>query len=193
MSRSLGPPRDRQEQPRVVDRCAPAARSGGWCRTAWAGSRAGSARSSASDRRRPTRTPGMRTDPPMSRALGERHAAGRNSRARAAGGATGRALGVPRVARDPHRRAVREAGVGELGRGGLADHDRAGAEQPSTMSAESVGHVVLEGVGAQRRALARGRRQVLDRDRHAVQRRRASSPRATAARPPRASSIASSG
>ena len=102
-------------------------------------------------------------------ALGERHAARRDRGAAAARRAAGRAVEVVRVAGDAPQRAVGLQRVGELRRRRLADDDGAGPAQGGDDVGVAVGHPVLEGVRAERRAVAGDRRGVLDRDGHAVQ------------------------
>ena len=103
-------------------------------------------------------------------AVGQRRHAGCDNRARAAGGATGGVVQVPRVARDAPEWAVGRAGMGKLGRRGALVHDGAGAQQPVHRRCCVVGAEVLEDLGAEGGDLALDRVEVLDRDRHAFQR-----------------------
>ena len=103
-------------------------------------------------------------------AVGDRQHAGRDRRGRAAGGAAGRAIGVPRV--------VRRAGVTRLGRRqdpelgqirGADDHE-AGVAQASHHVRAVTGPVTGQELGAEVHAHARDRDVGLDRDRHAGER-----------------------
>ena len=101
--------------------------------------------------------------------VGERgHTAG-HRRARAAGGAAGGVLRVPRVGRDPPERAMGGTGVGEFGGRGAHVHDGAGAQQPVDRRCGVVRPKVLEDLGAEGRDLALDRVKVLDSHRHAFE------------------------
>ena len=91
------------------------------------------------------------------------------------------------VAGDAPQRAVGLQRVGELRGRGLADDHGAGPAQRRDDGGVAVGHPVLEGVRAERRAVAGDGRRVLDGDRHAVQhaeRRRRGRRPARRGRPP---------
>ena len=95
----------------------------------------------------------------------------------------GEAARIPGVPRRPVVIRV-ERTVGELGRVGLPEDDRAGVPEPGHDGGVLVGHEVAQHLGAPGRALAPGPAEVLDADRHAVKRARARGRRG--APPPRA-------
>ena len=104
------------------------------------------------------------------RALVERTQRRGRCRAGTGAGAAGGERRVPRVARDAGERAVAQRLPAELGRGGLADADRARLAQATNEGRVDVRHPVLEDVRAPHRPHALGQREVLDRHRQAVQR-----------------------
>ncbi len=74
----------------------------------------------------------------------DRHDAARDRGRSAARRAAGRALEIPRIAGRAEQQILGECGVAELGRVGLADHDRAGRLQPRDLDRIGRGDVVLE-------------------------------------------------
>ncbi len=102
-------------------------------------------------------------------ALGERHHARGERRRAAAGRAGSRQRRVPRIARRAEHLVDGVGPRAELGRVGLAEHDRARRLQPHDDLGVFGGHVILEQRRAPGGADARGRREVLDPDRNPVQ------------------------
>ena len=81
----------------------------------------------------------MRMEPPPSVPDGERAQPRRHRRARAAAGPAGRALQIPRIARDPEDEVVRGADPAERRRVRLAELMAPAAFIRATMGASSVG------------------------------------------------------
>ena len=73
-----------------------------------------------------------------------RHDAARDRSRSASRRASGRALEIPRIASRAEQQVLGECGVAELGRVGLADHDRAGRLQARDLDRILVGHIVFE-------------------------------------------------
>ena len=89
---------------------------------------------------------------------------------RAARGAAGRLLRIPRIARDAGERAVGHALPAELGRRGLAEEHRAVLAQPRGRRRVVVPRALrIDRLRAAQRRPALGQDDVLDRHRHAVE------------------------
>ena len=116
----------------------------------------------------PDQCAGPRMDPPVSLPMRARSQAAGQRRRRAHAGAAREPRRVPGVPGRPVVIRVQRP-VGELGRVGLPEDDRAGFPEPGHDAGVLVGHETREHLGPPGRALAPGPAEVLDGHRHAVE------------------------